>query len=551
MQAYKWWKEGVIYQIYPRSFFDSNEDGIGDLPGITLQLDYLKSLGVDIIWLSPVYKSPNDDNGYDISDYRDIMDEFGTMDDFDRLLEEVHLRDMRLVMDLVVNHTSDEHAWFQESRSSKDNPYRDYYIWREGAEPPNNWQSFFGGSAWKYDEQTDAWYLHLFTQKQPDLNWENPKVREEVYALMRFWLDKGVDGFRMDVIPMISKRPGFPDYDYEDFNEVIQKVYANGPRVHEFLQEMHREVLRHYDIVTIGEGVGITAEESIAYVGEDRKELNMIFHFDHMFIDHGNEGRLDRKSFTLEEFLKPFTSWDQALANKAWGSLYLGNHDFPRMVSRFGDDSRYWRESATLLATLLFTLRGTPTIFQGDEIGMTNTPFADISEYRDVEMMNMYREALEQGKDMHAFFEAAAAAARDHARTPVQWTAEPFGGFSTVEPWIRSNDNFHQINVADQVRDPNSIWRYYQKLIQLRKEHLAWVYGDVQEIDTNASTVYAYRRVFKESVFSIVLNFSSEEQMITHNIKEMGRPVISNYPDVDLNSRLLPWQAIVLHNSLI
>ena len=385
----KWWKEAVVYQVYPRSFNDSNGDGIGDIPGIIEKLDHIKSLGVDVIWLSPVYKSPNDDNGYDISDYYSIMDEFGTMQDFDELLQGIHDRGMKLLMDLVVNHSSDEHAWFQQSKLSKDNPKRDYYIWKKGKNggPPNNWQSFFSGSAWQYDEHTDEYYLHLFTKKQPDLNWENPALRQEVYKLMKFWLDKGVDGFRMDVISVISKR-NYEDSPYPDFNDTIAHVYANGPKIHDYLKEMYQEVLCKYDAMTVGEGPGIDLENGIKYVAESEKELNMIFHFGHMFIDHGKGGRFDPKPIDFIEFKKVFADWDTKLKDQGWGSIFLGNHDFQRIVSRFGNDGEYWNKSAKLLCLLLMSMRGTPYVYNGDEIGMTNVAFDRIDDYRDVEIMN-------------------------------------------------------------------------------------------------------------------------------------------------------------------
>jgi oligo-1,6-glucosidase len=377
-----WWRESVIYQIYPRSFRDSNGDGIGDLRWIIHQLDYLAELGVDIIWLSPIYASPNDDNGYDISDYRAIMSEFGTMADFDELLAGLHERGLRLMLDLVVNHTSDEHAWFQASRSSKDNPYRDYYFWKPA--PPSTWPSFFGGEAWELDPATGEYYLHLFSKKQPDLNWENPKVREEVYALMRFWLDKGVDGFRMDVIPFISKRLDFPSVDLSDFGRVVEETYANGPRLHEFLQEMNREALAPYDVTTVGEAPGVPPRLANLYVGKDRGELDMIFHFGHMFLDWGPRGKFDLASWDLRDFKAVFNDWYAALGEDGWISPFLDNHDFPRMVSRWGNDGPYRVQSAKLLATLLLTLRGTPSIYQGSEIGMTNVAFPGIDDYRDI-----------------------------------------------------------------------------------------------------------------------------------------------------------------------
>ena len=436
-----WWKEGIVYQIYPRSFQDSNGDGIGDIRGIISRLDYIKSLGVDIIWLCPVYRSPNDDNGYDIADYRNIMEEFGTMADFDELLEGMHQRGLKLVMDLVVNHSSDEHAWFEESKKSKDNPYRDYYIWKPGNNggPPNDWQSFFGGSAWQYDETTEEYYLHLFTTKQPDLNWENPKVREEVNDIVKYWFDKGVDGFRMDVISLISKRPEYANMVSKNFEDTIRLQYANGPRIHEFLKDMNDKVLSKYDIMTVGEGPGITLEHGLNYVGEDRNELDMVFHFDHMFLDFGEGGKFDPRPYDLVEFKNVFTAWDEKLKGKGWGSIFLGNHDFPRIVSRFGNDGEYREKSAKLLAMLLLSLRGTTYIYQGDEIGMSNVAFEDPADYRDIETLNYFK-TLDDPKEglvnVHPM-------GRDNARTPMQWSNDHNGGFTSVEEgWIKSNPYF-------------------------------------------------------------------------------------------------------------
>jgi len=540
-----WWKEGIIYQIYPRSFHDSNGDGIGDLPGILAKVPYLKSLGVDIIWLSPVYQSPNDDNGYDISDYEAIMPEFGTMEDFDRVLEAVHAHDMKLVMDLVVNHTSDEHRWFQEARTSKDNPYRDYYIWRKGnpdGSPPNNWKSFFSGSAWEYSEETDEYFLHLFTKKQPDLNWDNPKVREEVYRMMRFWLDKGVDGFRMDVIPLISKRPGLPDADWDTLESDFGTAYANGPRIHAYLQEMHREVLSHYDIMTIGEGVGITPEQANLYVGADRKELNMIFHFGHMWLDFGPGGRMDPISIDLDRFMGIFEEWEKALGDQGWNSLYLGNHDFTRMVSRFGDDGVYWQQSAKLLATLLLSLKGTPGIYQGDEMGMTNTPFGGIEDYRDVEMMNAYREMKEANGDEQNFLEVARFMGRDHARTPIHWDDSPHAGFTQGEPWIMVNPNHKTLNAASQEHDPNSILNYYRSMIQFRKEHLVLTYGSTTFQPTGIKGLYAFQRFNGTDRLQILLNFSEKSHSIADAYRQ-GLRVMGNYGDASPDATLQPWEA--------
>ena len=539
-----WWKESIIYQIYPRSFKDSNGDGIGDLRGILSKLDYLKELGVDIIWLSPIYKSPNDDNGYDISDYYNIMDEFGTMSDFDELLEGIHQRGMKLLMDLVVNHTSDEHSWFQESRKSEDNPYRDYYHWKK--EKPNNWQSFFSGDAWEYDELSDAYYLHLFTKKQPDLNWENPKVRAEVYKLMRFWLDKGIDGFRMDVIPLISKRLEFPDGDFSDFNKVIEDIYANGPRVHEYLQEMNREVMAHYEMMTVGEAVGVPKELANLYVGKDRKELNMIFHFGHMFIDHGPGGKFDIIDVPLNTFKSVFTDWHKALGEDGWVSIYLDNHDFPRMVSRFGEDGEYRELSAKLLATLVMSLRGTTGIYQGSEIGMTNVAFDSFDDYRDVETLNSYREYQEQGKDLNVLLKAVHKQGRDNVRTPIQWSADEHGGFTEGTPWIKINPNYKEINVDQCLQNKKSIFYYYQEMIRLRKSHLTLVYGDYEVLDKNSEKIYAYRRWDEQGEYLIVLNFSSDHQIVDLIPDPKSELLISNYEEEasDINT-LRPWEARV------
>lgn len=542
-----WWKEGVIYQIYPRSFNDSNSDGIGDLKGILEKVPYLTSLGVDIVWLSPVYQSPNDDNGYDISDYYAIMSEFGSMADFDALLQALHEAGIRLVMDLVVNHSSDEHAWFQQARQSRDNPYRDYYIWKPGKKgtPPNNWQSFFSGSAWEWDETTEEYYLHLFTRKQPDLNWENPRVRQEVYQMMRFWLDKGIDGFRMDAISLLSKDLSFRDKNWESFKGDPGAAYANGPRLHEFLQEMHREVLQHYDIMTIGEGPGISQQEANLYVGEDRQELNMIFHFGHMFIDFGPEGRFDPVPWTRRQFFQVFENWDQALGETGWSSLYLGNHDFPRMVSRWGDEKKYPKKSAKLLATLLFTQRGTPGIFQGDEIGMTNTPFGGIEDYRDVDTLNFYREYEAAGKDMEEFLLHARSVSRDHARTPMQWGSSENGGFTQGEPWIMVNPNYQEIHVEAALADPDSIFHYYRQLIQFRKAHPVLIYGETTVLNPAVEgPVYVYMRQLEEEVFVIVLNFSSDEHTMPLSMAATD-PVLCNYPGPYLPGQMRPWEARV------
>ncbi len=530
-----WWKESVVYQIYPRSFNDSNGDGIGDLPGIIEKLDYLKDLGVDVIWLCPIYKSPNDDNGYDISDYYNIMDEFGTMEDFDHLLAGTHERGMKLIMDLVVNHCSDEHAWFEEAKANPDSPYRDYFYWTKPAAdggPPNNWKSFFGGSAWELDEASGEYYLHLFTRKQPDLNWENPALREEVYKLMRFWLDKGIDGFRMDVIPLISKRLEFADTDYTDFKEVIANVYANGPRVHEFLQEMYREVLGNYDIMTVGEAVGVSPEQSLLYVGKDRKELNMIFHFGHMFIDHGPEGRFDPVNWDFQAFKNIFSEWDKTIADIGWGSIFLGNHDFPRIVSRFANDGRYRVEAGKMLATMLLSLRGTSYIYQGDEIGMTNVAFDSIDDYRDVETFNAYKEAKEKGMSEEEFVKLVHPQGRDNARTPIQWDSSDNAGFTTGKPWIKLNPNYPEINVESAEADDNSILHYYKQMLAFRKANPTLVYGQYTPVDGGHDRIFAYLREDVEGRYLVALNFSAEATPFPLPEKALSNErklLISNY----------------------
>ena len=441
-----WWKEAVVYQIYPRSFMDSNGDGIGDINGITQKLDYLKDLGVDVLWLSPIFESPDDDNGYDISDYCAIMEKFGTMEDFDHLLDQAHEKGLKIILDLVVNHTSDEHRWFQSSRSDRNSPYRDFYFWRE--EQPSNWLSFFGGEAWEYDAETSAYYLHLFSKKQPDLNWENETVRQEVYEMMHFWLKKGVDGFRMDVIPMISKYLNFPYIDTNDFVGAIENTYTNGPRLHEFLSEMNKQVLSHYDIMSMGEGIGIKPEQGNLYTDPDRKELQMIYHFDHMSLDWGKGGKFDPQEWKLTDFKRIFREWHQELGDKGWITTFLDNHDFPRMVSRFGNDVDYRELSAKLLATLLCTLRGTPCFYQGSEIGMTNVAFESVDQYRDIESVNKIKEYEQSNGDLEMLKPILQKVSRDNARTPMQWSDEMHGGFSTAQTtWIDSNPNYLKINV--------------------------------------------------------------------------------------------------------
>ncbi len=552
----KWWKEAIVYQIYPRSFKDSNGDGIGDLPGIIQKLDYLEDLGINAIWLCPVYKSPNDDNGYDISNYQDIMDDFGTMKDMERLLAEIHRRDMKLIMDLVLNHTSDEHPWFIESRSSLDNPYRDFYIWRKGKNglPPNNWGSVFGGSAWEYDEKTEEYYLHLFSKKQPDLNWENPRAREETYKMMKWWLDKGIDGFRMDTVNMFSKVPGLPDgkiikgYKYGDGGS----CFLNGPRIHEYLQEMNKKVLSKYDIMTVGETPGTTPEIAAFYVNRDRHELDMVFHFELMEIDHDPINKWKPKEWELTELKKIFTKWYEGLKEKGWNSLFMNNHDQPRMVSRFGDDKKYRVESAKMLATLLYTLPGTPYLYQGEEIGMTNVAFDNIEDYRDIETLNFYREMTKKSLPKEKIMEAIYRISRDNARTPMQWDDSPYAGFTTGTPWIKVNPNYPEINATHDLKNSNSIFYYYQKIIRLRKENLIMIYGDYQLILEDDEHIYSYLRTLNKDRLLIILNFFSSQTIfnLPANIGYQDKKLlISNYDiekDEDIKRIYLrPYEARV------
>ncbi|MBO9596980.1 MAG: alpha-glucosidase [Cohnella sp.] len=540
MHTGAFWQEEVVYQIYPRSFKDSNGDGIGDIPGIIGKLDYLKELGVGVVWLSPVYKSPNDDMGYDISDYEAIMDEFGTMSDWEALLEGLHARGMKLIMDLVVNHSSDEHRWFEESRKSKDNSYRDYYFWRPGKAPgvePNNWVSVFGGSAWQYDEATDEYYLHLFSKKQPDLNWENPKLRAEVFKMMKFWLDKGIDGFRMDVINFISKADGLPDAPGGNRYEWGGEFFMCGPRIHEYLREMNERALSGYDVMTVGEMPGVTPEQAVRFTNPDNKEVNMVFQFETMDIDSGEGGKWNLKPWRLADLKAVTSKWQYGLNGKGWNSLYLNNHDQPRIVSRFGDDSPAFRKlSAKLLATFNHTLQGTPYIYQGEEIGMTNVKFATIDEYKDVETLNYYREAVQdRGEPVERAMASIYAKGRDNARTPMQWDDSEQAGFTTGTPWLGVNPNYRDINVAESLRDPDSIFRYYQKLIRLRKQHTILIYGDYEIVAEDHEQIYAYTRTWKGETWLVLLNFSSDEARLELpeplQARSEGELMLSNYDD--------------------
>lgn len=542
-----WWKESVIYQIYPRSFQDSNGDGVGDLQGIIQRLDYLKLLGVDILWLSPIFKSPNDDNGYDVSDYKDIMDEFGTLEDFDRLLKGVHERGMRLILDLVPNHSSDEHFWFQEARKSKHNPYRDYYYWADT--PKTNWQSFFSGSTWEYDEIAKAYYLHLFSKKQPDLNWENPKLREEIHNIMCFWFDRGIDGFRIDVIPFISKRLDWPDSNPDNFDQAVLEIYANGPRLHEFLHEMYEEVWSQYDIVTVGEGIGVKPENSLDYIEESRQELNMLYHFDHVTINYGPGGKYDPIEWKLSTFKRIFLDWDEAIKDKGWINIVLDNHDFPRMVSRYGDDGEYRIPSAKLLATLLLTLRGTPCLYQGSEIGMINVAFDSLEEYDDVEVVNLVREWEKDGKDTAPLLKAVQQQGRDNARTPMQWSNAPHAGFTQGTPWLKLNPSYTKINVKEALDDPSSIFYYYKELLAYRKANPTLIYGDFELLAPDSEQLFAYRRWDANEEFLIFLNFSATPLSIQEWVERTSFLLIkSNYPEP--REELEPWGSRIYHRRI-
>ena len=548
-----WWKEAVIYQIYPRSFMDSNGDGIGDLKGITSRLDYLSYLGIDVIWLSPVYKSPNDDNGYDISDYQAIMDEFGTMEDFDELLAKAHEKGIKIVMDLVVNHTSDEHRWFVESRSSKDNEYRDYYIWREGKGenmPPNNWGSCFGGSAWEYDQKSDMYYLHLFSKKQPDLNWDNPEVRRNVFEMMTWWCEKGIDGFRMDVISMISKTKEMPDGEINGLYGDYGPYCVHGPNVHKYLREMNEKVLSKFDIMTVGETAGVTTELAKQYAGEDAHELNMVFQFEHVEGD-GKYGKWTDEQIPLATLKKTLSRWQTDLYGKAWNSLFWNNHDQPRAVSRFGDDRPQYREvSAKMLATCLHMMQGSPYIYQGEELGMTNYPFQSPDDFRDIESINAYKEWCESGRLPHeTFWPCMTFKSRDNARTPMQWDDSPQAGFTDGTPWIPVNPNYREINAKAETANPASVFHYYKKLIALRKQNPIMVYGKYELLLEESEELFVYTRTLEQEKLLVVCNFTDKETPFTIPGEFIGMPcLISNlengYEKQDITVK--PYEAFVL-----
>ena len=543
-----WWKESIVYQIYPRSFKDSSGNGIGDINGIIEKLDYIKSLGVDIIWICPIYDSPGIDNGYDISNYKEINKDFGGNKALDELIEKVHLKGLKIIMDLVVNHTSDQHNWFKEAKKSKLNPYHDYYIWKDGKinEFPNNWRSVFGGRVWEWNNKTEEFFLHLYTKNQPDLNWENPKVRKEIYSIIDFWLSKGIDGFRMDVISLISKRLAFKNTpDNMSFKDVMEKFYANGPRVHEFLKEMNREVLSKYDIVTVGEGPGINLKNGLNYVAENEKELNMIFHFDHLTIDFGPKGKYDPIPLNFIRFKEIFTKWDNLLANKGWNSIFLGNHDFSRIVSRFGNDKEYRVESAKLLITLIMTLRGTPYIYQGDEIGMTNVSYPSIDFYNDIETLNAWKEASINGEKMSEFLNAVHLQSRDNSRTPMQWNLKRNSGFTIGDPWIPVNKNYKNINVSSQLKDSNSILNYYKRIISFRKLNATLVYGNYKDLEPNHPYLFVYKRWDENNEFLIIHNFSEKYLGLEKKITLNYNLVILNYENVKNQNKIRPWETRV------
>ena len=551
----EWWKEAVVYQIYPRSFQDSNGDGIGDLRGIINRLDYIKSLGIDVVWLNPCYESPNDDNGYDISDYRTIMSEFGSMDDFDELLNAMHERGLKLVMDLVVNHSSDEHEWFKQSRQSRDNPYRDYYHWWpvEKGKPPARWSYFDKkGDAWKYDAQTNAYYLHYFSEKQPDLNWENPTLRKEIYDMMHFWFKKGIDGFRMDVITFISKHDDYPEFEAAYQNQNMIDMYAQGPRLHEYLQEMHSEVLSHYDIMTVAEGPGTHAHNVLDLVDESRQELNMNYHFDHQSIGVGPRFIINDDFQNLVKFKSVMSTWDKALSTKGWNTIYFGNHDFPRMVSRWASDAPEFRAAASkMLSTYLLSMRGTPYYYMGDEIGMSNIKFDDINDYNDLMTINWYHLTKEEGGDTQALIDSHKITARDNARTPIQWDSTDNAGFTTGKPWLKVNPNYIDINVAEQQNRQDSELNYFRKMVNVRKDNLILVYGSYTLLYDEHTQLYAYTRELDGKRLLVLLNFSDQmlEESLLEGIK-IGNIVVNNYPEFNFDAKvfkLMPYQAVIVN----
>ncbi|MBP2284056.1 oligo-1,6-glucosidase [Flavobacterium sp. CG_23.5] len=553
----KWWKEAVVYQIYPRSFKDSNGDGVGDIKGIISKLDYIKSLGIDVVWLNPIYGSPNADNGYDISDYQAIMKEFGTMEDFDALLKGMHQRGLKLVMDLVVNHSSDEHKWFQESRKSRDNPYRDYYHWwpAEKGKPAFRPGAFEAdGSGWRYDKTTDSYYLHYFNYKQPDLNWENPKVRQEIYTMMNWWFKKGIDGFRMDVIPFIAKDTTFPVITKEELDSKYEGrwdvYFASNPNLHNYLQEMNKEVLSKYDVMSVAEGAGMLKSTALNFVDPERHELNMGYHFDGTNLGYvtGYFKKMN-PNWSLVEFKKIYSDWDAVYDKKGWGTIYLGNHDQPRMTSRWGNDSPEFRDySSKMLTTFLLSMKGTPYYYNGDEIGMTNAKFNKIEDYKDIETLAEYERLKNTGGNLKQFIEdQKTGGARDNGRTPFQWNDSKNGGFSTSEPWLKVNDNHVTLNAAAQDKDPNSVLNYFRKMVKLRKNNPVLIYGKYTLIDAKNPNIYAYTRELDGKKVLVMLNFRSKKAKLNTKINlKNAKLLIGNYTKSSNGLELKPYEAVVL-----
>ena len=546
MEEKKWWKEAVAYQIYPRSFMDSNNDGIGDLQGIISKLDYLKDLGIDVIWICPVYKSPNDDNGYDISDYQDIMSDFGTMEDFNELLSEIHKRNMKIIIDLVINHTSDEHPWFIESRSSKQNPKRDWYIWREGKDnkEPNNWESIFKGSAWEYDENTKEYYLHLFSKKQPDLNWENEDMRNEIYKMINWWLDKGIDGFRVDAISHINKEEGLVDMDNPDNLKYVPSFdkHMNVEGIHDYLRELKENTFSKYDIMTVGEANGVKAEQATDWVGENDGKFNMLFQFEHIDLWNSSE-------FNLPNLKKVWNKWQVNLENDGWNALFIENHDITRVVSSWGDDTRFLKESAKALGLLYFMHKGTPFIYQGQEIGMTNVKFNDINEYDDIRSINEYNQLINQGMSPKDALEHIWNTSRDNTRTPMQWDDSLNAGFSKSNPWIHVNPNYKYINVKEQLEDDDSILNFYKKMIKIKKSSECLIYGKYNLILEDDTNIFAYERILNDEKFLVICNLKSESSNYKYEklTLKYENLILSNYnvdAHKDLNNfELKPWEA--------
>ncbi|HEY2721980.1 MAG TPA: alpha-glucosidase [Chitinophagaceae bacterium] len=553
----KWWKEAVVYQVYPRSFKDANADGIGDLKGIVSKLDYIKSLGVDVIWLNPIYASPNADNGYDISDYRAIMKDFGSMQDFDSLLSGMHKRGLKLVMDLVVNHSSDENEWFKQSRSSRDNPYRDYYHWWnvERGKPAFRPGAFEAdGSGWRYDSSTRAYYLHYFSFKQPDLNWENPKLRQEIFNMMKFWFDKGIDGFRMDVIPFIAKDTTFPSVSQKELDEKYHgdwgQYQANGPHLHDYLKEMNTEVLSKYDCMSVAEGAGVTTATAHNFVDEDQHELNMLYHFEGVSLGYvpGKFKEVDPNGYKLTEFKKIYSKWDSVFEDKGWGTVYLGNHDQPRMVTRWGNDSPEWRVlSSKMLSTFVLTMRATPYYFAGDELGMSNIKFDRIDDYKDIESIAMYNQIKSRGGDLKEFLNDQKISARDNSRTPFQWDNTRNAGFTTGSPWLKINPNYKSVNVAAEEKDSSSCLNYFRKLVKLRKGNLILVYGKYTLLDKDNPGVYAYTRELSGKKILVLLNFTNKSASVNTGIDlSKSNVLLDNYNKPSANGSLQPYEAEVL-----